>query len=793
MAANPKASRVIYDYPTTPPQESLHWKKIKQYLVDHDCNENVEVDDNSLKVVDAGKSVADKSSHNGHGCCNTTKNTKQQLNDNGPMNIYSHKELITQFQNDVESLSTKSAEDDVADPKKIEQDYLKVAIWNFVVGYCEALSTHKDATRRYSLYPLPFQALRQLVLAEFLPLLDDAKQNCASVATSSSTNNSTKNGSSVKLRHREAVQTVANIIWKRAQNKKCGTLMQDELHANSLYTCLCGDVDGKSLDCFGAASLVVVGMNLSGLGNSCLTLSEDHAYESHWKQLQDGERKDADFVRGTCEVAIPGNTKTAQSKRGRDISETFSSQDQSSTQRKKRNAITAETSWIYMAKNPVICENAGMVLAAMIGNVNCDVEKQKQKTGEEKMPVVSGPLYKLKRDLLWVLHDAGFMKKFPFALIELGDCEEHMSSARGMEWIDVNGLVEGAKCDSNVGDEGGKIAVLRNEKLFMDAIHISRKLYDDSQAYPYLCKFHCFIQLVLAIFQVIIFESLVKQLQYTTDAGHYHKDAGRDDPNQEYRLVESLRLYSEASRVASKYQYDSRDCMQLMKHMCTVASLIYRDILMHPFSNKSSTSSAGTVTSSTTSVCGLDEVVTTKQNAGNPTEGDTAASTSSSATIENNKNKNNNKQPRKWQLQKNAVAAITWLLSFYDSLLHWEEREEQSFVEILGLRHKHSFAKMLGTFDLESRRGAVEMMLDGFTTVENGGNKTRKSCNNTTDKEMQAVTENKLLYFQNPRSQRLVPDSLLIQALLKEKVVVKELDMAIPSSELGRVRKRTRQ
>jgi len=715
----------------------------------HDCNDNVEVDDNSLRAVDAGKRVDDAGSHNGHGCCNTKKNTIQ-LNDNGPMNIYSHEELTTQFQNDVKSLSTKSAQDDVVDPKKIEQDYLKVAIWNFVVGYCEALSTHKDSTRRYSLFPVPFRALCQLVLEEFLPLLNDAKQKSASVATSNSTNNSTKNGSSAQLRHRQAVQTIANIIWKRAQNKKCGTLMQDELHANSLYTCLCGDVDGKSLDCFGAASLVVVGMNLSALGNSCLTLSEDHAYESHSKQLNDGETKDAVIVRGTCEVAIPGNTKTAQSKRGREISETFSSQNQSSTQRKKLDAITAETSWLYMAKNPVICENAGMVLAAMIGNVNCDVEKQKLKTGEEKMPVVSGPLYKLKRDLLWVLHDAGFMKKIPFALIELGDCEEHMSSERGMEWIDVTGLVQGAKCDSNNGNEGGKIAVLRNEKLFMDAIHISRKLYDDSQAYPYLY------------------------------AGHYHKDAGRDDPTQEYRLVESLRLYSEASRVASKYQYDSRDCMQLMKHMCTVASLIYRDILMHPFSNISSTSSAGTITSSTTSVCGSDEVVTTAQNTGNPSEGDTAASSSSSGTIENNNDKSNNKQPRKWQLQKNAITAITWLLSFYDSLFHWEEREGQSFVDILGLRHKHSFAKMLGTFDLDSRRGAVETMLDG-------------SNNNTTDKRIQAVTENQLQYFQNPRSQRLVKDSLLIQALLKEKVIVKELDMAIPSNELGRVRKRRRQ
>ncbi len=288
-------------------------------------------------------------------------------------------------------------------------------------------------------------------------------------------------------------------------------------------------------------------------------------------------------------------------------------------------------------------------------------------------------------------------------------------------------------------------------------------------------------------------DTLEKKLDNTLDAGHYHKDAGRDDPTQEYRLVESLRLYSEASRVASKYQYDSKDCVQLMKHMSTVASLIYRDILMQPFINNASISSTVTSRSSTTFVCGSDEVVTTADNLGNPSKGDTGASPSRSGTIENI---NNNKNPRKWQSPKNAIAAITWLLSFYDYLLHWEEREEQSFVEILGLRHKHSFAKMLGTVELEVRKGAVEMMFggggndDGVTDVENGGNKNSTSKNTSTSNKISAVTENQLLYFQNPRSRRLVRDSLLIQAMLKEKVVVKELDMAIPSNGSDRVRKR---
>ncbi len=79
---------------------------------------------------------------------------------------------------------------------------------------------------------------------------------------------------------------------------------------------------------------------------------------------------------------------------------------------------------------------------------------------------------------------------------------------------------------------------------------------------------------------------------------------------------------------------------------------------------------------------------------------------------------------------------------------------------------------------------------DGVTDVENGGNKNSTSKNTTTSNKISAVTENQLLYFQNPRSRRLVRDSLLIQAMLKEKVVVKELDMAIPSNGSDRVRKR---
>eukprot|EP00985_Skeletonema_marinoi_P027687 scaffold23106_cov80-Skeletonema_marinoi.AAC.1 len=136
--------------------------------------------------------------------------------------------------------------------------------------------------------------------------------------------------------------------------------------------------------------------------------------------------------------------------------------------------------------------------------------------------------------------------------------------------------------------------VLQNEYFFLLAISISKKNYKDAQAYPYLY------------------------------AAHYHRDAGREDQSQEYRLVESMRLYSEASRVASQYRYDAKDCLQLMKHMTTVASLIAKDILLLP-----------------------------KEAGGD------------------------GKVARTWKSRENAVAFATWLIGFIDSLLLWEENDEK--------------------------------------------------------------------------------------------------------------------
>jgi len=598
---------VVYDNPSAAPQESLHWKRL------------------------------------------------EDRHQTGDAVIQTHEELIVAFASDVDSLKSINH----------KENYIKLAIWSGIIGYCEALATHKDA--RYALFPISLDSIRGMVDNDFLPLLNQAQADTTTL-NKNGQNAKTQEGESI---HRKTVRAVANAIWKRAQNKKSS--MQDELHANSLYTCLCGDVDSKSLDCFGSALLVVIGMNILGFESSCLTLSEDHAYESHL-ELEDednpanNDQQSSSKKRATCEVAIPGNTKAAQSKRGKEISCTF--------EQLKRDNITAETSWLYMAKNPVLCDTPGMALSAVVSNLNCDIDKQKPGADGGKPHVVSRSLYQMKRDMLWVLHGSGYMTRFPFALMELGECEEHFSSKKGMEWVDVSELFE----------SNGTL-VLRNEKLFLDAICVSRTLYGDAQVYPYLY------------------------------AGHYHKDAGRDDPRQEYRLVESLRLYAEATRAASAYRYDTKDCLQLMEHMTTVASLISKDILLLP------------------------------QNGGG-----------------------NGKDCRTWQRRENAIAAATWLMGFFDSLLFWEEHEQSSFVEVLSIQHKHSVGKLFRLFSVDVRAEAIAKIHSHKETSDN----------------VSAITEDQLIYFGRPRSKRLEPGSLLVMALSKGKVSVRELEMALISNGEGR-------
>eukprot|EP00978_Attheya_sp_CCMP212_P035516 scaffold154963_cov37-Attheya_sp.AAC.1 len=456
-------------------------------------------------------------------------------------------------------------------------------------------------------------------------------------------------------------------------------------------------------------------MRLCGFSGSCLTLSEDHAYESHIvvreknaassslssssssQHVNPEEDGSSSSYYATCEIAIPGNTKQAKDKRGKEIEEHFKKGN-------KNTLLTPTTSWLYMRANPVICKSIPMTIAAAVGNINCTIcEKMKHTTMS-----CSGPLLDLKRDMLWILHDAGHLSEFPFGLIELGDCEEHRPSPRGNEWVHA------------VPELLGEETVLMNEKLFHDAIFISRTKYNDSQTYPYFY------------------------------AGHYHKDAGSsttgasvDDPKEEYRLVEALRLYASASRVASQYTYDSKDSLQLLKHMTAVASLIDKDIL-------SSSTALG------------DETVCSS---------------------------------RQWYSNENALAAATWLLAFFDSLLVWEEKAGQAFVELLkpGNKNKHGW-KLFQHFSPTIRSEMVARMTQEETEQQH-----KEDTNNDDDDDMLCsaicITSQQLFYFTNPRSKRLTQqDGLLLKALGKTKISIHEMELTIlqHSGDDGGRRKRAK-
>ena len=509
-----------------------------------------------------------------------------------------------------------------------------LAVWSCLMGYCEALATHKQ--RRYRIFPIPIDAIRRLVQQDFKKeLLLELKSF-------------RKDGP-----HRDNVREVANAVWSRAVSKPN---VRDELHANSVYVCLRGSIDRKSLDCFGAAIVTISGLQLLGIDNSLLTLSEDHAYERHVDPSTGA-------ILGTCEIAVPGSTKLAQSKRGRDISTTFEAN--------KNSKLTPEASWLYMASNPVMCDSISMTLVAVMGNINCTIEAKPNGTC-----FASGQLFDIKRDLLWELYGCGAMRKFPFGMMELGDCEMYRASPKGEEWITVPDMKE---------------PILMNEQLFREAMDVNQIIYDEHQVYPYLY------------------------------AGHYHREAGNEGPDDEYRLVEAMRLYAQAARVASRYRYETGDCLQLNKHISAVALLIAEDILRE----------------------GGEQKV----------------------------------EPRDWTKLENAVAVCTWLLAFFDSLFLWEENSGgNSFVEILSPSNKHSMSKLFQLFSLDMRTRALDLVFQPMNSTDGdgGGQKTPHRV---------VTTSESIPYFRSPQSKRLAVTGILVAALRKPKVSIREMELAIPADD----------
>mmetsp|Transcript_23255 Transcript_23255/g.38546 ORF Transcript_23255/g.38546 Transcript_23255/m.38546 type:complete len:545 (+) Transcript_23255:331-1965(+) len=372
------------------------------------------------------------------------------------------------------------------------------AFWSCLLGYCEALCTNKDEGQRYAIYPIPFDALNRLVAAEFIP------PTCDIVGPASNSN----------PHHRRTTQVISNWVWGKVTPK---SNVKDEKHANSLYVVLRGNIDGKSVDCFGAALTTVIGMRQLGFNNSTLTLSEDHAYESH--NGGEGDHQEDSIVRHTCEVAIPGNNKAQKAKRGQETATTFHTN--------KRSRLTPATSWLYMGNNPVYCRTTPMILAAALGNLNCLIDSK-----GNSMELNSEPLMLVKRELLWVLRDKGHLDMFPFALCELGWSEEHLTSTRGDIRISIPALAP--------------IPVTTIESLYHEAITCCKEHYDDKQVYPY-----CYL-------------------------GFFHKDGGQEE---EERFGLALKYFGEAARVASGYLYEWGDSLQLTKVMTKLSEFTVREIL----------------------------------------------------------------------------------------------------------------------------------------------------------------------------------------------------------------------
>ena len=222
------------------------------------------------------------------------------------------------------------------------------------------------------------------------------------------------------------------------------------------------------------------------------------------------------------------------------------------------------------------------------------------------------------------------------------------------------------------------------------------------------------------------------------DAGHYHKDAGNEGPEHEYRLVHAMMCYADAARVASKYKYEGTDTLQLNKHFSSVAMLIGQDILSPKYQD-----------------------YTTK------------------------------KEPRVWHEKRNAIAVCTWLLGFFDALLYWEENSGgKQFCEILSPSHKFSIGKLFQCFAIDIRKDAITI------SVLRSSSSSNDLRNSDQGEAAAAGGGGGLPQFQNVRSKRFATNSLLLKALQKPKVSVKELELAIPTDDVEgtgrRSSKRTR-
>ena len=91
------------------------------------------------------------------------------------------------------------------------------------------------------------------------------------------------------------------------------------------------------------------------------------------------------------------------------------------------------------------------------------------------------------------------------------------------------------------------------------------------------------------------------------------------------------------------------------------------------------------------------------------------------------------------------------------------------FVEVQSIQHKHSVGKLFQHLSHEIRMAALDKIYSMEELIISSSSL--------------AVTEKQLLYFRSPRSTRLAKGSLLIAALSKVKIVVREIDLAFSNGD----------
>lgn len=207
---------------------------------------------------------------------------------------------------------------------------------------------------------------------------------------------------------RELVKKVSDVIWSSLTR----SYYKDRAHLQSLYSFL----TGNKLDCFGVAFAVVAACQILGFNDVHLVLSEDHAWVTFGKDGQE-----------SAEVTWHG--KGNEDKRGQPISEGV-----------------ADKSWLYLNGKPVIC-NRPMEVAAMVSAINPSINSTMD----------SSEMASLQQELLWLLHDMGYLSRYPMALGNLGDLEE-MSRSPGQP---------------------------PPLTLFQEGIDADKRYYDNQHVYPY--------------------------------------------------------------------------------------------------------------------------------------------------------------------------------------------------------------------------------------------------------------------------------------------------------------------